>query len=523
MALPQPLHIVRKDLTHLWPETLFVLVLFVGFCFAAPSGWAGSQYAAYITILAWLIKILMPISWLVLIARAIQDESLVGDRQFWTSRPYHWANLLAAKVILIVTCILLPFFLMQVYLLHRAGLHPTLAIPALLYNLLLLTVILIIPIAALSAVTSTFPRVLLAFIGTIIYILALLGTVGYIAFLKMQTPHLDWLLNSLFIVLPAIALIFQYKTRKTLISQLMLVATPLVAVLVFFLTPTSALVAKSYPELTGDSNPSLMGLSDKIPQQAPPTGPLNIFRNYVTISLPVQAKGIGEDVNFLIHGTRATVTAPGVSYTTPFLNPNPFTRPAQLNSVRSQGLLSFMIPADIFNKIHNAPADIHVDFAAEQLKAEKPSTWHATLLPFSVPGNGVCTFPGENDPVQLPTCRYPLKQPDISFVSAQLSPAACTNPSAVPGQASLGGRGTTLDFDPVLTVPLNFQTGDPDPQHNYVLCPGAELHFVQAATLPNASLVLDQKQVTLDPFAARISPRTPGRPGQPQPQADPNQ
>ena len=31
MALPQPLHIFRKDLTHLWPETLFVLVLFAAF------------------------------------------------------------------------------------------------------------------------------------------------------------------------------------------------------------------------------------------------------------------------------------------------------------------------------------------------------------------------------------------------------------------------------------------------------------------------------------------------------------
>jgi hypothetical protein len=521
MALPQPLHIVRKDLTHLWPETLLVLALFVGYVYVAPSRWTGSQYVVAVALGALLVKVLMVISWLVLIARAIQDESLVGDRQFWTSRPYHWASLFAAKVILILACIYLPFFLMQIYLLHSAGLHPTLAIPALLYNLLLLTVVIIIPLAALSAVTSTFPRVLLTFIVSAVLILILFAAVAYISIVKMQTPHLDWLGNGIFIILPAAALVYQYKTRKTLISRLILVATPLIAVLIFFLTPTSAILARSYPELTGDSNPSLTGLSDKFPVQTPPTGPLNIFRNYVTITLPVQTKGIGPDVNFLVHGTRATVTAPGVSYTTGFLNPNPFTRPAQLNAERPVGLVSFMLPADIFEKIRKSPADIHVDFAAEQLKAEKPSTWHATLLPFSVPGNGVCTFPGENDPIQVPTCRYPLKQPDISFVTAQLSPASCSNPPAAPGQASLGGRGTTLDFDPVITVPLNFQTGDPNPQHNYVLCPGTELHFVEAATLPNASLVLDQKQVTLDTFAARITPRTPGRPNQPQPQADP--
>jgi len=520
MALPQPLHIFRKDLIHLWPETLFVLVLFVGFCFAAPSGWSGSQYAVYVTILAWLGRILMPISWLVLIARAIQDESLVGDRQFWTSRPYHWASLLASKAILIFTCIYLPFFLMQVYLLHRAGLHPMLVIPALLHNLLLLTVVIIIPLAAISAVTSTFPRVLLAFIGGLIYILVLLGTVGYASFLKMQTPHLDWLLNGIFIGLPAIALIYQYKTRKTLISRAILVATPLAAVIIFFLTPTSAIIARSYAPLTGDSAPKLTGLSDKFHPPATPTGPLNTFRDFVTVSLPVGVAGVGPDINFLVHGTRATITAPGVSYTSPFLNT---IRPIQLSAGRPVALLGFMIPVDVFNKIKSTPVDIHIDFAAEQLKAEKPTTWHATLLPFSVPGNGICSFPGENDPVQTPTCRYPLKQPDISFVTAQVAAASCTNPAAAPvaGQASLGGHGATLDFDPVVAAPLTFQTGDPDPSHNYVLCPGTELNFVEATTLPNASLVLDQKQVTLDAFAARFADKTPRPQGPPQPEPEP--
>ena len=502
MALPQPLHIFRKDLTHLWPETLFVLVLFVGFCFAAPSGWSGSQYATYVTALAWLIRVLMPISWLVLIARAIQDESLVGDRQFWTSRPYHWASLLASKAILIGTCIYLPFFLMQVYLLHRAGLHPMLAIPSLLNNLLLLTVVIIIPLAAISAVTSTFPRVLLTFIGAIIYILVLGGLAGFSSILKMQAPHIDWLFDAVFIGLPAIALIYQYKTRKTLISRVILVATPLVAVLIFFVTPTAAIIGRSYPAVTGDSAPKLTGLSDKFPTPPTPTGALNTIRNFVTISLPVGVAGIGPDIHFVVHGTRATITAPGVSYTSPYMNS---IRTVELSAGRPVALISFMIPVDIFDKIKSTPVDVHVDFAAEQLKAEKPTTWHATLLPFSVPGNGICTFAGEHDDNQTATCRYPLKQPDISFVTAQLAAASCATPAAAPvaGQASLGGRGSSLDFDPVVTVPLSFQTGDPDPSHNYVLCPGTELNFVEATTLPNASLTLDQKQVTLDAFAAR--------------------
>jgi hypothetical protein len=516
MALPQPLHIFRKDLIHLWPETLFVLILFVGFAFAAPSGWSGSQYAGYITLLALLIKILMPISWLVLIARAIQDESLVGDRQFWTSRPYHWAKLLAAKAILIVTCIYVPFFIMQCYLLKHAGLHPMLVIPALLHNLLLLTVVLIIPLAALSAVTSTFPRVLLAFIGAIIYILILLAITFWATMLQMPTPHLDWVLNSIFIVLPAIALILQYKTRQTMTARIILAATPLIAVLVLFLTPRNAIIAHSFPALSGPSAPALTGLSAQFHPKTAPTGHLATVRNFVEIGLPVGVSSVAKDYDFMVHGIRATITGGGVSYTSPYIasplqfgQPNP--QPVQFNSDQPLALLKFNIPEDVFNKIRSTPVDVHLDLAAEQIKVDKPSTWHATLLPFSVPGNGICSFPPDSEPNQLPSCRYPLSQPEISFVSAPLAAASCSSPAAQPvtGEASVGARGTSLDFDPVITVPLGFRTGDPNPQHNYVLCPGTALTFVEATTLPNATLTFDQKQVILDPFAARFQERTP--------------
>jgi hypothetical protein len=508
MALPQPLHIFRKDLMHLWPETLFVLLLFVAFAACAPSGWSGSQFAGYIVALSWLLKIVMPISWLVLIARAIQDECLVGDRQFWTSRPYDWLNLFAAKILLIFTCIYVPFFLMQVYLLHHARLHPMLVIPALLHNLLLLTVVLIIPLAALSAVTSTFPRVLLSFIGAIVYILILFAIIGYSTFLEMPPPHLDWLLDGIFIVLPAIALVYQYKTRKTLYSRLILAATPLLAALIFLLTPKNGMIAKSYPVLSGTSAPMLSGLSDRFQPKLPPNGKLATFRDHVSISLPVKVDGIGKDIHFVVQGTRTQIAAPGVAYLSPFLNS---IRGDQFSSERPVGLVTFLLPVDVFNKVHNTPVDLHLQLVSEQLRAENPSTWHATLLPFSVPGNGICSFPtGDANPDGPPTCRYPLKQPDISFVTAQLAPGSCANPQGapVPGQANVGSRSGTLDFDPVVTVPLTFQTGDPEPRHIYQLCPGTELSFIEATPLANASLTLDQKHVVLDPFAERYTERT---------------
>jgi hypothetical protein len=520
MALPQPLHIFRKDLMHLWPEVLFVLALFAGFAALAPSAWTGSEYAPYVALGAFLIKCLMVISWLVLIARSIQDESLVGDRQFWTSRPYHWAKLLAAKAILIFTCIYVPFFIMQCYLLKHSGLHPMLVIPALLHNLLLLTVVVVIPLAALSAVTSTFPRVLLTFVGALLGILILFAIIGWVNFLQMQPPHLEWLFDAIFIGLPAVALFIQYKTRKTLIARLVLGATPVLAALLVLFAPSGAVIGRAYPVLTGASAPSLTGVLDKIP--TPPVDPnasLAVFRNHVTLSLPVGVANVDKDVNFLVRGARVTLTGAGVNYTSPFLGN---IRPAQIGGERPFALLTFMLPRDIFNKVHTTPVDLHLQLAADQFKAETPSTWHATLLPFSVPGNGLCTFPPDGDAAAEPTCRYPLHQPEISFVSAPLAAASCNQPAAPPvtGEASVGGTTSIIpDFDPVITVPLNFRTGDPNPQHNYVLCPGSALTFVDAVTLPRAGLVVDEKQVVLDPLAERFTTRN--RRGAAPPQSGP--
>ena len=528
MALPQPLHIFRKDLTHLWPETLFVLVLFIGFAYLAPSSWVGSPYLTYVMLGGLLVKILMVVSWLVLIARAIQDESLVGDRQFWTSRPYDWAKLLAAKAILIFTCIYVPFFIMQCYLLKHAGLHPILVLPALLHNLLLLTVVLVIPLAALSAITSTFPRVLLTFVGAIIYILILLALVGWSTLLQMEAPHLDWVLNSIFIILPLAALILQYKTRKTLIARIILAATPLIAVIIVLLTPSNALIARSYPTISGSSAPTLIGLSAQYHPRETPDGRVANFRHFVEITLPVGVTGIGKDYDFMVHGIRTTVTGGGVNYTSPFINsPTPVGagngQPVQFNAEQPLTGLKFNIPEDIFNKIRVAPVDLHIELAAEQIKVDKPTTWHATQQPFSVPGNGICSFPPDGDEHVNPECRYPLAQPEISFVSAPLSAGSCSQPAAQPvtGEASVGSRSSSFDIDPVITVPLAFRTGDPNPQHNYVLCPGTALTFVEASKQPNASLVFDQKQVILDPFATRFAIRNAPRNQSPQP--DPQQ
>ena len=519
MALPQPLHIFRKDLLHLWPETLLVVLLFVACAWSAPSGWAASPFVGYLGILSAFLKyFLMPVSWLVLISRLVQDESLVGDRQFWTSRPYHWASLFASKILYIVVFLYVPFFLMQIYLLKHAGLYPTTVLPALFHNLLLLTVIIVIPLTAVAAVTGTFARMLLSVLGAMIGILILAALFGYLTFGHLPPPQLQPILITVFIVLPLAALIYQYATRKTSTSRILLAATPVIIFLLIFFTPASALIRHAFP-VASSSDPKLGSLPDEFAPRTPTPGNAFIVRNQAVLNVPFAVTGVDKDSNYAIEGASITIDTPnGYHYSSPFVGAQ-----GQINASSPFSIVQVAIPADVFSKVKSTPADIHLSLATSHLKAEPAQTWKATLLPFAVPGHGVCSYPPDSTDA-APVCRYPFKAPELNLVTAPVAVNSCAqsaSPQPVQGQGTLGGQPGLLDFDPVITTPLNLQPRQQvPPGYTFLLCPGTPLSFVEAKEQGKARFELDEKHLTLDNYAVRQPLPGAGRRG-PQAEAPP--
>ncbi len=75
---------------------------------------------------------------------------------------------------------------------------------------------------------------------------------------------------------------------------------------------------------------------------------------------------------------------------------------------------------------------------------------------------------------------------------------------------NLTAGASTLDFDPVITVPLvfpNMRGGGPAP---HALCAGTPLEFSQAKSLGKTRLEVDLRGLRLDPLAMRFEGR--GRP-----------
>lgn len=502
---PQPIHIFRKDLMHLWPETLIVVGLFIACAWASPSRWTASQneISGLIPVLAIFLKaFLMPVSWLVLVSRLIHDEPLVGDRQFWTSRPYHWLSLLASKLLYLLVFLYLPFLLMQVYLLKRAGLYPTTVLPDLLHNLLLLTVIIVIPIAAISAVTSSFVKTLMSLIAGIVYLIVLSIAIYFIVVHRMPPPALEPIITGLFIVLPAAALVYQYATRRTAISRALLIATPAVIALLLLITPATALIRHAYPLA---SAPKLAALPESFAPRAPEAGDLLVLSHQVQLGIPFTVGDADKDSNYLVTGIATTIDAPGFHWASPYTTPGPGTRISPGSPISA---VPVDLPLDVFNRLGHAPADLHLSITVQPMKADPPVTWKASAGSFAVPGHGVCSFDPLH-PDSPPICRYPFKTPDVNFASAPLS-QSCTDAASPKqtGVAQMSSSSAFVEFDPVSTQTLAFSVPG-QKEAPGVLCPGTAISFVEGHDQAKLRLELDEKHLLLENYATHATPRQP--------------
>jgi hypothetical protein len=97
-----------------------------------------------------MVPLSVVVSWALLILRSSHAECLVGDRQFWVTRPYEWKQLLAAKLLFVAVFVDLPLLILQVFLLVMDGYQPASHISGLLWLQLLWLLCVILPVMTLG-------------------------------------------------------------------------------------------------------------------------------------------------------------------------------------------------------------------------------------------------------------------------------------------------------------------------------------------------------------------------------------
>jgi hypothetical protein len=506
----QPLHILRKDALHLWPETLISIALLAAYAWTDAQTWVpiqGAHNVNLVTVLMGLLVLvlvfLITIAWLVLTSRLVHDEELVGDRQFWITRPYTWYSLLGAKVLYLAVFIGIPFLTMQMWLLHHAGMYPTHLVPALLLNLLWIAAAILLPLLVLAAVTATFIRYISSVLAGVIYLIVVVLTVAYNWSDRLDAPFLNYLLIPTLLAILLAALFLQYARRKTLIARILLLALPLVFVVFALLSPANLLTEHRYPDvsvgtITFDDNP--------VRQQ--PAGRLFTVLHKVDIQIPVQVQlpvTTSDETDVVVQRIRATIDGPnGFHYASDWTS----TR-ASFGGGETAYVLPVSLPEKVFEQIHNQPVAVHFQLGTQTYNVGTPYTISATEAPFPIPGNAACLVSAETGGLE---CRFPYTNPEFVQVTATVHSGNCLTPGPLtaPAYGALVPSAISSHFSPVELVTTSLSVGET----KVPLCPGTSTTFKPAVAGAYGRMHLDIPAITLDPYALRI----PVRP-QPQPNA----
>jgi hypothetical protein len=174
-----------------------------------------------------LLQLLAPLACWFLAVTLIHEERLIGDEQYWLTRPYSWKDLVAAKALFLVVFVNAPLFLCQFAAVAAAGLSPWEWLSALLWRQVFFSIFFIMPAVALGAVTRNLGQVVLT--GVVIL------TAGQ-ALSGNQFPDwggFDWIRDCgaalVMAVGTAAAVVLQYTRRRTALARGMVAGTLVLA------------------------------------------------------------------------------------------------------------------------------------------------------------------------------------------------------------------------------------------------------------------------------------------------------
>ena len=152
----QALHIFRKDAWHFRHEIAVSVAFTAAFAFSRILG--GPSFLIF-------VGRAVPFIWWLFICPVIQEDSLAGDKQFWITRPYSRASLVAAKALFIVAFINAPLLLAQFAILTVAGFQPLAYLPSFLWVHIVFFASVLLPAVALSSVTRNLGQAVLVLFG----------------------------------------------------------------------------------------------------------------------------------------------------------------------------------------------------------------------------------------------------------------------------------------------------------------------------------------------------------------------
>lgn len=475
----QVLHILKNNLRRFWREVVLM------FAIMAAYGWRATAHSHAVgffltrsDLSSQILSLLVFLSLIFLIVRTVHAEPLVGDRQFWVTRPYDWRQLLSEKVLFVVVFVNLPVFILQAFLLWRAGFWPPHYLAGLLRMQLYWTFFVTLPIASLAVVTGSIGQFVMAVLGVLLYLplfAVLLGKIPNIG--VAGADEIPIKITAVVVYGVIIAIIFwQYARRRTAHSRVVLLGMGVAIPLLFGVMPYRTIIFHTYPA----PNPAGQLPVHLAFDHAKPAS-LNggyFERNKVHITLPLLVSGIAEGSEVVLSGLNVSIKAPGGLR----WNSGWHGQGQELLAHRSHTSEIFALDRDFFDRVKSIPVTIQLTFAITPARATDVERIVAGPGLFTLPGDGECYFsPLSHD---QPVCVFP-PEPDSQtmLLSVQSGEIACKpgeNEKPLPAGIIAYGRVWRADsfgLNPVSTRTLKlYDFGELKVPHSReTVCPGTPL------------------------------------------------
>jgi hypothetical protein len=407
MPVDQIVHIFRKDIRRHWREIALSLATLAAFAWNEPSLWGPQRFDEYpvrLIFSGWYTPMVL-IGWSLLIVRVVHEEPLVGDRQFWVTRPYDWKKLLTAKALFLVFFVNLPLFIVQMVLLSRAGFRPTGYLTGLLYVQLLWILTLILPLITLATITSSLVQAILVVLGILLGMSAVdeLFSVHAIQRLTVANWIPVWLPSTIKVGAYAVivfVLVWQYARRRTQQSRLLLIAAA--AAVLVVPSPPDTFPKSQYPQPSAGQQPPVQFAFDPAKPKREDTRPKE---KKVILQIPLLVSGIAQSSAVHIDGTMVEIEATGgMRWNSGWFRSSDF-----LPSDRPFVDVLFSLDNAFFEHVKASSAGLHISFALTVFQAKETRRITTAAGEFAVPGGALCAI--DRDGFSALRCRSPLTRP----------------------------------------------------------------------------------------------------------------
>ena len=511
----ETLHILHKDIRRHWPEILVGLVLlglYVRLSLRPPQS---PRYGALFPWFRLSLEAVRPLTvffWIFLSVRVVHGETLVGDRQWWITKPYEWWTLLAAKELFLLLFLNLPLFCVQLYLLHHGGFPILQNLVGVLGIQLQLAVVLVLPSITLGCVTRGFAQVMIAVVLVIVAIWAGFSTIEKIpnndmAFVA-ETSNTVAPLLVLGCILASVG--WQYSRRRTWLSRGLLAAGALSAWTIGAVTPYGRLVERKYPMADHSWAPSVSLITRKAP---PITKEPQFWENIPTVPLRFGLKMAGIPEKHWVHvaGVRPILESTEIGSWDPGWEQGR----ADFWAPSDDRYLEYSIKRQDYERLKGHDLRLRMEVALTEYEESEPSDFIVREPEASNEALGICAW-SKKAPTAL-SCRRALRTLGV-IVSVKPSEFSCPGvdrAAAIEGEVSrfqTNSSDVGPALDPIEDYQLQFglkpiivfRDGKAKTRQRSVrLCIGATLHLAKPNEKDNVRIVLTAEHVRLEDIVWR--------------------